>query len=135
MQSNHRPGLAVMIGIGKPKGSGTPPPKWDDQDDPMQEPGADAPNAEDPQDQQKVSPEEAGVYTGQQKCSTCEYYIHAGHMCQKVDGNNFGTEVVGCQLWEPEGESSGGDTDDDMTGAPAPQGEQYGGSNNSKSGY
>lgn len=130
-QSQHP--LAVMIGIGKKPSGGPPPPKWDDEQDPQA--AGSGQDAQDSSDQQKVSPEDAHCFTGEQRCSTCEYYIHEGHMCQKVDGNTFGTEIVGCvDFWEPQG-GSGEPDEDDMAPAPAVQGEQYGGSNTTKSGY
>jgi hypothetical protein len=146
MDPKRKPGLLVAIGVQKPKG---PPPSWGDGD---AQPGPEAQGPDDgDQDQddpasttgdsgqQKVDPQAAHVYTGDMSCVTCEHYIHPTHECQKVSGNNFGIEVKGCvDFYEPEGSSddmnqsgaSGG-----LAPAPAPQGEQYGGSNTSSSGY
>lgn len=142
-----RPGLAIVIGAGSPKGSPSPkgpPPSWDDDGPSDQADGA----SQDPSAQssqpggQKVSPEDAGTYTSDQKCTACKYYIHEGHMCQKVDGNQFGLSTIGCtQFFEPEqgGDDEEPDEDDMGLGAPgggaaASQGDQYGGSNTSTSG-
>ena len=136
MAQKHKPGLAVIIGVGKPAGpKGPMPPRPGAQSAPApKEPGeAQAPD-EDQREQsgQKASQEEASCYYGPERCSNCDHYIPASHECKVVEGNNFGTDVIGCvRYFEPIGQEAtegepgpGGPAPTDVGPAPAgPQGQ------------
>lgn len=108
-----KPGLAILIGMGGPKPRSAPPSFPGDEKAPPSEEVGEQPDLG-PQDQ-KVSPDEAQCFTSDYRCVSCEHYLHDSHECQKVEGNNFGTEIVGCRLyWEPEGEEESNENEPAM---------------------
>lgn len=105
-----KPGLAILIGMGEKPRSAPPSSPWDKaESEPAGEPSAPEEAGEQPggEASAKATQDEAQCFTSDYRCVSCEHYLHDSHECQKVEGNNFGTEIVGCRLyWEPEGEES-----------------------------
>ena len=122
MAKDHKPGLAVIIGLGRPRGAAPPVPasmsgaKGPARMSPISSGGPnDGDNDEDDaagsQNQQKVTPVDAHCFTPEYRCSSCEHYIHPSHECMKVAGNDFGIGITGCvDYWEPVSPGGGGAT-------------------------
>lgn len=95
----HKPGLDIIIGIGKPKGGLPPRPG---QSAPAG--GAAGPDAEDAREQsgQKADPDEAKVFHSTQNCGACDNFDAATGTCKVVDGQF--TPDMGCiEYFEPKG--------------------------------
>ncbi len=109
-----KPGLSVIIGIGKPKGPMPEPPKG----------GGPAPDEESrEQSGQKASIDEAACFTGQEQCVNCAHFLPETSECKVVEGNGFGNQIQGCvKYFEPAGaeEAEGEDegAQPDATGYP-----------------
>lgn len=98
-----KPGLSVIIGIGKPspKKGGMPPPpgrgQAPGQSAPGGEPDGDEPTAgaTPPPAGQKVDPSEAGVFETANNCAACKNFEPDTESCKVVDGH-FTGEAKGC---------------------------------------
>lgn len=90
----HKPGLDIIIGIGKPKG-GLPP-------RPGAPAGAGDPDKDLEANGQKADPEEAQVFHIAQNCGACDNFQPETGSCKVVDGQY--SPDTGCiKYFEPKG--------------------------------
>lgn len=112
----HKPGIDVIIGIGKPKGGLPPrpagpsakPSAGSDPDDALEQSGS------------KASPDDAQVFHSDQNCGACDNFDEATGSCKVVDGQF--TPDMGCiAYFEPKGsEAAEPNAPGGPSGAPAP---------------
>jgi hypothetical protein len=139
MATQHKPGLAIVIGVGKPK---SPPPRFGTPDGGPSGPvpqadGHGEPDADDAQrNGGKSSLEEAACFGPEVRCASCTNYQPGDTpdigTCAAVDGDSFGPggQTVGCvKYFEPNsaagGESPAEEAAEQPSAAAPPQGAPY----------
>jgi hypothetical protein len=130
MASQHKPGLAIVIGVGKPK---SPPPRFGTPDGGPSGPvsqadGHSEPDADDQQGGGKASLEEAACFGPELKCASCVHY-QPGQTpdigtCEVVEGDSFGPggQTVGCVKYFEPNSAAGGESPAEEAAEQAPQG-------------